>query len=108
MPIYTRFSAIVIILLSISITASANSFIIANSRTVPSEEIERCQLDEKAVEQLHEIRTERKHTRLMLQNIEGVNNQLINNDRRRLQNRLIRIERAEQFVLATSCNESIP
>ena len=108
MTIYTRFPTIVMILLSISIPASANAFIQANFRTVPSEEIERCQLEEKTVEQLHEIRTERKHTRLMLQNIEGVNNQFINNERRRLQNRLIRIERAEQFVLDNSCNESIP
>ncbi len=44
----------------------------------------------------------------MLQNIEGVNNQSINNARRQLQNFLIRIERAEQFVLSTSCKESIP
>ena len=44
----------------------------------------------------------------MLQNIEGVNNQLINNSRRRLQNRLIRIEQAENYVLATSCKNTIP
>ena len=98
----------VIIILSSSMTASANTLTIANLRTVPREERERCQLEEKAVEQLHEIRTERKHTRLMLQNIEGVNNQAINNDRRRLQNRLIRIELAEQFVLDSACHQSMP
>ncbi len=108
MSIYKRFPAIVLILLSISSTASANTSTLATFRTVSSEEITRCQFDEKAVEQLHEIRTERRHTKLMLQNIEGVNNQSINNARRQLQNFLIRIERAEQFVLSTSCKESIP
>ena len=105
MSTYNGFLVIALTLLSISSLVSANTFTIANSGTVSQEEITRCQLNEKAVEQLHEIRTERRHTRVMLQNIEGVNNQLINNARRQLQNRLIRIEKAENYVLFLSCNE---
>ncbi len=108
MSTYKRSLVIALTFLSIPNIASANTYTIADSRTVSSEEITRCQFEDQTVEQLHEIRTERKHTRLMLQNIEGVNNQLINNSRRRLQNRLIRIEQAEKYVLATSCKNTIP
>ena len=94
-----------LIVLSISSPANSNTIETVNTyQTVSREEIKRCQMDDKAVEQLHEIRTEQRHTRFMLQNIEGANNQLVNNARRQLQQRLSRIERAEQFVLSTSCN----
>ncbi|MGK7896806.1 MAG: hypothetical protein AB4372_25140 [Xenococcus sp. (in: cyanobacteria)] len=107
MSIYNRFFVVGLTLLSISSSTSINALTLANFGTVSETEINRCQLDDKAVEQLHEIRTERRHTRVMLQRIEGINNQLINNARRQLHNRLIRIEKAEKYVLELSCNEAI-
>ena len=101
---YTKFAALVLMGLSISSVASANTNNVNSAlRTVSRNEIAQCQLDTTAIEQLHEIRTERKHTKLMLQNIEGANDRLVNNARRQLQKRLVKIERAEQFVLSQSC-----
>ncbi len=89
-----------------SVPAGVNANTSVNPRTVSRNEVHECQLDDKTAYQLHEIRTERKHTIVMLQNIKGVNTQSINVARRRLQNRLGRIEQAEQFVLSTSCNQT--
>ncbi len=107
MSTYNGFFVVALTLLSLYSSARVNALTLANSGTVSEAEITRCQLDDKAVEQLHEIRTERRHTKVMLQNIEGIDNQLINNARRKLQNRLIRIEKAEKYVLDISCKEAI-
>lgn len=65
MSTYNRFLVVALTLLSIFSSISTNASPIAHSGTVTPEEITKCQLDEQAIEQLHEIRTERRHTRHM-------------------------------------------
>ena len=66
MPIRIRcFVPMLVILSFLNVTNFKESKTIANEKIVLAEDFTPCQLNEKAMEQLHEIRVEKRHTQVM-------------------------------------------